>query len=241
MAIKTEMIDASGVPAYLARSDGNGPSPAVVVFHEAFGLNGHIKSVADRFARAGYVALAPDLFHEAPERTAPYDNMEKAFGLVATLNDDQVKTDTGRAIEYLKSQPFVKSDRIAAVGFCLGGRLAFLAAANFPEDIKAALPFYGGGLTGEAPFPNFKMNPLKLAENIKAPMLLIFGAEDTHIPLEQVRRVEARLKELGKAAEVKVYEGAGHGFFCDERASYHAEAAADAWRRTLEFLSENLG
>jgi carboxymethylenebutenolidase len=237
------MIELGGpkvLPVYLSRPEGGGSHPGVILFHEAFGLNDHIKSVADRLAQEGYVVLAPDLYFQSPEHTAPYDQMEKAFALVATLSDEQMMSDTRRAIDYLKLQPFVRSDRIGAIGFCLGGRIAFLAAANFPDEIKATVPFYGGGLTGEVPFPNLNMNPFEQIGQIQHPMLLFFGAEDSHIPLDQVGQVERRLRELGKEAEVKVYEGAGHGFFCDERPSYHSEAAGDAWQRTVDFLSKNL-
>lgn len=236
-----EISNSPAIPGYLSRPEGDVSRPALIVFHEAFGLNEHIKTLADRLAKEGYVAMAPDLFYKSPDRIASYDESQKAMGLVASLTDELVMSVTGKAIEYLKSQSFVKSSAIGVIGWCLGGRLAFLAAANFPEDIKSAVPFYGGGITGEMPMPGFTMNPLAQADRIKAPMLLIFGDQDQFIPLDQVRRIESRLNDLGKRAEVKVYEGAGHGFFCDERPGHHAEAAEDAWRRTLAFLQNNLG
>jgi carboxymethylenebutenolidase len=111
----------------------------------------------------------------------------------------------------------------------MGGRISFLAASTCPE-IGASAPFYGGGIGGL----------LDRAKNIRCPMLLFFGDRDAFIPNDEVERIKKTLADLGKQAEVKVYAGADHGFFCNERASYHAEAAADAWQRLLKFFGHHL-
>ena len=153
------------MPAHLARPAGAGPFPGVIVWMEAFGLNDHIKSVADR---------------------------------------------------------------IGMTGFCMGGRVTFLAATRFP--IQAAAPFYGGGIAGL----------LKGADGIRCPMVLFFGEKDGFIPLADVDKIRERLEALGKEAEVVVYPGADHGFFCDERPSYQAAAAKDAWRRLTTLFAKSL-
>jgi carboxymethylenebutenolidase len=136
----------------------------------------------------------------------------------------------GAVLDWLGARADVDGARIGVTGFCMGGRLSFLAACALPDRVAAAVPFYGGGIA----------NHLALADRIRAPLYLFFGEKDAFIPLEQVQRIEARLAELGKTFHCKVYPGADHGFFCDERASYHAEAAADAWRELARFFARHL-
>lgn len=241
MTTTEETIMAHGVPAYLACPAGEGPFPALIIFFEAFGLNGHIKDVARRLAGEGYVALAPDLYHRLPEpRTAEYSDLEAAFALAATIKDEEAMGDTGAALQYLGSRPDVQSDRIGAIGFCLGGRMAFLAACRFPEAIKAAAVFYGGAIAGRKPFGEPSTPPLEFADRIRGRLRLFYGGLDAHIPRQQVRAIESRLDELGKDARVIVYPDADHGFFCDQRTSYNPDAARDAWARTLELFAVTL-
>ncbi len=239
--MKTHRIRAQGVPAYWAQPDGEGPFPVVLVFFEAFGLNGHIQDVARRLAREGYVAVAPDFYHRLPEpRTAEYEDLERVAQLASATPDEHLLEDIRAVLAYVISSPVVRKDRIGVIGFCMGGRTAFLAACAFPEEIKAAAPFYGGGIASPRRFGPAGTPPLHMADRLQARMRLFFGGRDPFIPLEEVRTIEARLRELGKAAEVFIYPEAGHGFFCDERESYHAEAARDAWQKTLELFREEL-
>jgi carboxymethylenebutenolidase len=238
MKIKAGMVEIPAaeatLPAFLARPSADGPHAALIVVMEAFGLNEHIKNVTSRLAENGYVALAPNLYHRAGGVSVGYDNLPQAIRLMNGLNDEQILADAAAAIDYLQQQPFVAADRIGMTGFCMGGRATFLVACHNPA-IKAAVPFYGGGIAGgEKP-------PLDHAGKLEAPMLLLFGEKDAFIPLEQVRTIKQRLADLGKQAETVVYEGADHGFFCDERPSYHAAAAQDAWKRLTEFFSRHLG
>jgi len=230
------MINGSGVPSYLARPTGDGQFPGVLVCFEAFGLNDHIKKICALLAHEGYVAIAPDFYHRQPApRVRPYNDLENTLKLAETLTDDDAMSDSRNAISYLKQQDFVQATQIGVVGFCLGGRLAFLIACRFPE-IKAAVPFYGGRIATEGRFAGQTAIPLNEAESISAALLLFFGGQDANIPLEEVKQIDTRLKQLNKKSEVVVYPQAGHGFFCDERASYNAEAAHDAWARTRSFL-----
>jgi len=220
---------AGRMPAQLARPNAGGPFPAVVVVQEAFGLNPHIEHVAARIAGEGYVTLAPDLFHRGgPGRTARYDDLPAALSLMGELTDDGIVQDVGAAIAFLEGQPTVRAHRIGITGFCMGGRVTYLAACALPDKIKAAVPFYGGGI------------PIDRTETLRAPVLALFGGDDPFIPLDAVRALEAEAKRLGKSVEVHVYPNAPHGFFCDERDSYRPEAAADAWKRLTGFFATHL-
>jgi dienelactone hydrolase len=216
------------MPAHLARPAGAGPFPGVIVWMEAFGLNDHIKSVADRIAAEGYLTLAPDLYYREPDRVAAYSDLAKAIGLMSKLSDERIAADVESALAFLKAEPGIRADRIGMTGFCMGGRVTFLAATRFP--IQAAAPFYGGGIAGL----------LKGADGIRCPMVLFFGEKDGFIPLADVDKIRERLESLGKEAEVVVYPGADHGFFCDERPSYQAAAAKDAWRRLTTLFAKSL-
>jgi dienelactone hydrolase len=233
MDVQSEMIEvpASGgtMPALLGRPAAGAPVPAVLVIQEAFGLNGHIKDVARRVAAEGYVALAPDLYWRGGKgRTVGYDQLPEAIALMQSLNDAGIVADVGSAVSYLEKQPFVRADRIGITGFCMGGRVSFLAACELPDKIRASVPYYGGGI------------PVEKTEKLRCPVLAFFGDKDAFIPLDSVERLRSEAKRLGKQVEVVVYPGADHGFFCNERASYHAAAAADSWERLKRFFAAHL-
>lgn len=234
MEITKGMVEIEGgggkLPGFLARPSSGGPHPGVVVVMEAFGLNDHIKSVAERLAAEGYAVLAPNLYHRAPgKQVVGYDELPAAIGLMTSVTDADILADMKASIDYLQKQAFTKADRIGVTGFCMGGRVTFLTACNNPA-VKAAAPFYGGGIGGL----------LDQAGGIKAPLLLFWGGEDLFIPLDEVKKVEAKLKELGKQAESIVYPGAPHGFHCDGRDSYRADASADAWDKLKKFFATHL-
>jgi len=232
MEIQTEDIQIDtkdgSMSAHVATPSGNGPFPGVLVIMEAFGLNGHIKAVAERIAKEGYVTVAPDMYYRADDGVAEYSDLPKAIGLMSALTDDGILDDVRATLEELKARPTVRADRIGMTGFCMGGRISFLSACHLP--IQAAAPFYGGGIGGL----------LDQADGLSCPMVAFFGEKDGFIPLEEVDAVKRKLAELGKTAEVVVYDGADHGFFCDERPSYQAAAAADAWQKLLGLFRDNL-
>ena len=239
MEIRTETVTLSApdgqMPAHLCRPTSGGPYPGVIVIQEAFGLNTHIKDVTERIAREGYVTMAPDLFYRFGSPVVPYEDLPKAIGYIQKLEDAKVMTEVGAVIAHHKTLKDVRGDRIGITGFCMGGRVTFQAACQHPNEIKAAVSFYGGGIAADAPNA-----PLSSAEKIRCPILCLFGETDSLIPLEQTRKVDETLKRLGKTYEVKVYKGAGHGFFCNERGSYHAESAKDAWEKTKTWFAKNL-
>ncbi len=239
MEIQTRTVQLSTpdgqMPAYECQPTGKSPAPAVIVIMEAFGLNSHIKDVTERVAREGYVAIAPDLYHRFGSPIVPYEDLPKALGYLQQLQDDKLMVEVGATIAHLKRQPFVRADRIGIMGFCMGGRVTFLAAARHAADLTAAVPFYGGGIAADA-----ANAPINFAGEIRSPILCFFGEKDPLIPLAQAQKVDETLKRLGKAYEVKIYPGAGHGFFCNDRPSYHQEAAKDAWEKTKTWFSRYL-
>jgi len=229
MSVQMQTVDVGGVPAYLARPAGDAPAPAVLVIQEAFGLNDHIKDVTRRIAGEGYVALAPDLYWRGGEgRTVRYDQLPEAIGLMHSLKDAEIVADVRSAIGYLEKQAFVRADRIGITGFCMGGRVSYLAACELPDKIKASVPYYGGGI------------PADKTEKLRCPVLAFFGEKDAFIPLDSVEQLKAEAKRLGKNVEVVVYPGADHGFFCNERASYQKAAAEDSWQRLKAFFAKHL-
>lgn len=212
-----------------------GAPRAVVVIQEAFGVNEHIEDVTRRFAAAGYHAVAPELFHRAGGGTAPYDDFAQVLPLFEGLTDEGILTDVGAAISHLHEQGFADG-AIGIVGFCMGGRVTFLASLE--HAVGAAVGFYGGGIvTGR--FPQFP--PLiDRAHELKTPWLGLFGDLDGSIPVADVEVLRQRLAGLDIPTEVLRYATAEHGFHCDVRPSFNAEAAVDAWARTLAWFDEHL-
>jgi carboxymethylenebutenolidase len=229
------------MPVHLAVPEGDGPFAGVIVAMEAFGLNGHIKSVADRIAREGYVVAAPDFYYRATgNRVCAYTELPQAIQLMMELPGyDALTADVRAAIDLVEAQPNVTRGRIGMTGFCMGGFLTFLAACRLP--LKAAAPFYGGGI-GRNMMPSERRPhpPIDEAAGITAAMLVFYGDQDGFIPAEECALVKDRLAQLGKDAEVIVYPGADHGFFCDERPSYHEAAAQDSWKRLLKLFDTKL-
>lgn len=217
-----------------ARPKEGGAHPAVVVLMEAFGLNGHIKNVTERIAREGYVAIAPDLYHREAERLVPYAELQKAVGIMNRLQDDKVMSDVGAVIAHLKAQNYVKAGSIGVTGFCMGGRFTYLTAAHHNKDVKAAVAFYGGGI------PMGNPSPLSRTGEIGCPIYLFFGGKDPLIPADHVAQINKALTDHHKTFMMKLYPDATHGFFCDERQSYHPDAAKDAWEKTKSFFAQHL-
>ncbi len=208
---------------YLARPDDGTAHPGVIVIQEWWGLDDHIKSIADRFAREGFVALAPDLYH-GQFATEP----DEARKLVMNMNREQAIKDLTGAVKHLQSIDAVAPKKVGCIGFCMGGSMT-LALAAATRDVAAAAPFYAGMQPG----------PDQIAK-IEAEMFCAFGADDAGIPIENVQKFEAVLKDTGRNAVVKVYDGAPHSFFNDTRDSYRPDAAVDAWERSLALFKRVL-
>jgi carboxymethylenebutenolidase len=237
--VKQEVAVSTGaekMPCYVARPATGGPYPALVVVMEAFGLNGNIRSLADRFAAEGFAVISPNLYFREPNNVVGYDDLPGAIKLMGSLTDDRIAGDMTAAITFLKGQPGVKP-KFGTTGFCMGGRVAFLAAVR-NGDVYASAPFYGGGMT-RAGQPGGKA-PVDDAANLKGPVLAYFGGKDAFIPVAEVDKFRDALNKAGKPAEVVLYADADHGFMCDERPSYHPEHAKEAFAKTVVFFRKNL-
>jgi carboxymethylenebutenolidase len=239
MAIQSSMVSFESGPdplnAHLALPGLATPAPAVVVIQEIWGLTPHIKDVADRFAREGYVALAPDMYTR--EGGAPSIDLDVLRKFALGIADTRIIGDLRAACAYLRRRPEVRGDRIAAVGFCMGGAWALLLGCH--EPIQAVADFYGRvrypDLTEAKP-----LHPIDYVPTLACPLLGVFAGADAGIPVEHARDLEAAGRRHGKTVEMHVYEGAPHAFFNDHRESYRAEPARDAWARTLDFFRRNL-
>ena len=220
--------------AWVAQPKDGGNYPGIVVIQEAFGVNDHIKKVTERIAAEGYVAIAPDIYHRESERLIPYTDMGKAIATLQRVQDSKAMEDVGAAIAHLKLQSNVKRGSIGVIGFCMGGRLTYLAAAHHAADVKAAVPYYGGGI------PMGNPSPLSRTGEIKCPMYLFFGAKDQLIPTDQVGQINTELTAQKVPFQMKIYPEAGHGFNCDDRGSYHEASAKDAWEKTKSFFAQHL-
>lgn len=213
--------DACG--GYLAVPESGG-GPGVVVLQEWWGLVPHIKDVCDRFAKEGFVALAPDLYH-GKSTTSPDD----AGKLMMALNISQTEKDLRGAIDYLLSLDETTSDKVGTVGFCMGGQLSLYAAcAN--DKVGACVNYYGVHPEVHPDIPN-----------LKAPVLGFFAEKDGFVTPEVAKKLEKTLKDAGKTAEVIIYDNADHAFFNDTRTEvYDAGHAQDTWDRMLAFYRANL-
>jgi carboxymethylenebutenolidase len=187
-------------------------------------LDDHIKDVAERFAAAGYVALAPDLYRG--EVAAEPDDARR---LAMELELDQALVDIQGAVNYLISQPDVEPKQAGVIGFCMGGRLTMMMSYR-GENVGAAIVFYGGGVQPSD----------EELRAISAPLLGIYGEADEGIPVDRIHEWDTKLDEFGKTHEIHIYPDAPHAFFNDERPSYRATASADAWDRTLAWLNTYL-
>jgi len=210
--------------------------PAIIVIMEAFGVTRHIEKVCDRFAGAGYVAVAPALYHRNhPNPKLGYDEMPTVMQYMGNLRDDEIIQDLNVAINYLQNQfPRTRAQKIGIVGYCVGGRITYLAASSCPQ-LSAASVYYGGGIL--SPFGNGPA-PIDLSYQIKIPVMGNFGGKDGNPSPDDVAQIEAKLKEAGATYNFKIYPDADHGFNCDERDSYHEDSAKDALARTLSWFDK---
>ncbi len=214
--------------AYLALPPG-GSGPGLLLLQEIFGVNPHIRLLAEQYALAGFVVLAPDVFwRQATRIELGYgaDDRQRGIDLAGALQAPEVLTDLQAAVAALRTRPEVSGAKVGVIGYCMGGRLAYTAAAL--TDVDAAVSYYGGGIAGQ----------LALAAQVNCPMQFHFAGSDNHIPPEAVAAVREAF--AGKPAEIFEYPGSAHGFNCWARASYHAPSSALALGRSLTFLAQRL-
>jgi carboxymethylenebutenolidase len=229
----TEKQLSGGFPVYVAGSTES--KQAVIVIQEAFGVNAHIRSVADRFADAGYFAVAPQLFHRDGSPEIAYDDFPSAMKYMANLNKDGLTNDLKATTDFLATLEY-RAANVGIVGYCMGGTVSFYAATT--GDVGAATSFYGGGVaTGR-----FGLAPLvELAADLRCPWLGLYGDLDSGIPVDQVEALRAAAATSAFPTDIVRYPDAEHGFHCDGRPNvYNETAARDAHQRTLDFFAANL-
>jgi carboxymethylenebutenolidase len=212
------------VQALLYTPAGKGPFPAIIVIHEYWGLNDWVKEQASKLADQGYEALAIDLYRGKVGATP-----DEAHELMRGVPEDRARRDLHAAFDYLSSQPNVKKDRIGAIGWCMGGGYSLDVALDEPTLAADVINY--GHLATDA----------DAIAKINAPILGLFGAQDRGITPDDVHKFEAAMKKAGKTIDVKIYDDAGHAFENpNNKDGYRAADAADAWKRTTDFLAENL-
>ena len=221
-------------PIFEAAEKAVPPKGAVLLVQEAFGVNDHIKDVAERFAAEGYRTVAPHFFHRTGDPVISYDDMDSAMQQIRALTAEGLAEDLDSAYAHLHDDGFDDA-RIAVVGFCMGGTVAFLEAAN--RTLGAAVTFYGGGIVEG----RFGAPPLlELAPSLRTPWLGCYGDQDHGIGVEQVEQLREAVAAAPVDTEIVRYPEAGHGFHCDARSAYHEASARDAWSRTLAWLDAHL-
>jgi carboxymethylenebutenolidase len=231
-------IDVEGrrMPSYLARPEGGAKTPGVVVLQEVFGVNAEMRRISDLVAAAGFTAIAPNFYHRShPDLDVPYneEGMRIGFEAASLTTMDNLTKDLQAATHWLLADGCPK---VATWGFCFGGSLAYLSA-TFPE-VSAAVSFYGGQIATSASPARPAM--IEFTELISAPLFLAFGAEDQHIPPEEVDAIRLALTERGKRFELHVYPNAGHAFFRHGVEGDSTAAAREVWPQVREFLAKNL-
>ena len=227
----TLTVDGAEMRCYVTTPSGSGPHPAVVVIQHAGGVDDFVQTMTDRIAEAGFAGAAPDLYHRDDPNAS-----DDALTRMSRLRDKNIVADTNATIEHLKAMPDVRSDRIGITGFCMGGRVAYLMAAQ-NRTLSAAVVFYGGNIMvpwGEVPAP------FGLSERITCPVLGLFGAEDGNPNPADVAKIDAELTRLGRQHEFHSYAGAGHAFMNEGRPSHRPEAAAAAWVQCVAWFDRYL-
>jgi len=235
----TIAVDGSAMPSFVARPDGEEPKAAVIVLQEIFGVNKEVRRIAELFADAGYVALAINYYHRSdPGLDEPYtqEGLQAGFAAASKVSRVTLRADVAASIAYLEAQPYVRKNRIASVGFCFGGSVAFVTATL--PGLAAAIPFYGVSIaTG---FPNGEPAGIADARDIRVPLLLFFGGKDEYIDHAAIASIDRGLADAGKEYEIVSYPDVGHAFFRESSAALNQHEVDDAWQKVQFFLSQHL-
>jgi carboxymethylenebutenolidase len=227
------------IPAYFAVPADAARPPLVLVIQEIFGLHEHVRDVCRRFAKQGYMAVAVELYQRQGDAASYTDMPLLIKDIVSKVSDEQVLADLDASVAWAKEQG-ADTARLGVTGFCWGGRLTWMYAAHNP-DCKAGVAWYGKLATGHGPLQ--VQNPIDVAGKLHAPVLGLYGAKDTSIPLADVQSMEAALEQgstEARASEIVVYPESGHAFYADYRPSYNAADAQDAWAKALSWFGRYL-
>jgi carboxymethylenebutenolidase len=222
------------IPAYRAMPATGGPFPVILVVQEIFGVHEHIKDICRRLAKLGYFAIAPELYARQGD-VSGLKNFPDIIKIVSKVPDAQVMSDLDAAVAYAKGS---KGDtaKLGVTGFCWGGRIVWLYSAHNP-NLKAGVAWYGRLVN--PPDDLHPKNPIDLVDKLNAPVLGLYGAKDTGIPVASVEKMQAALKAAGKPSEIILYPDTPHGFLADYRESYTKDAAEDGWKRLIAWFKKN--
>lgn len=223
------------MPAYRALPDKAGPFPTVLVVQEIFGVHEHIKDICRRFAKLGYLAVAPELYARQGDVSKTEDIQKIIADVVSKVPDAQVMSDLDATVAWAKGTGKADTAKLGITGFCWGGRIVWLYSAHNP-DLKAGVAWYGR-LVGN-PDDLHPKNPIDLVGSLKAPVLGLYGAADNGIPVESVEKMREALKGAGKPAEIVLYPDTPHGFHADYRPTYRKDKADDGWKRLQEWFKK---
>ncbi len=232
------MVGDFKMPAYRAMPAGKKNAPVVLVISEIFGVHEHIADVARRFAKLGYMAIAPEMFVRQGDAKAAGDISKLMSEIISKVPDAQVMGDLDATVAWAKSQGG-DTTKLAVTGFCWGGRITWLYAAHNPA-VKAGAAWYGRLVGNSTPLT--PKHPIDLVGQLHGPVLGLYGGQDGGIPLDTVDKMKAALatgSEAAKRSQFQVYADAGHAFNADYRPSYRKDAADDGWKRTLEWFKAN--
>lgn len=238
---KSIEISAKGgraMPVFIAAHD-NAPRqrPGIIVIHEIFGLNDHIKDVARRFAKQGFVAYAPDLFEGHPGLPDDRNDLNGMRNVWSRIPDETLISDLGIVLHTMRQASNVST--VGAIGYCMGGAIAYMFACKYSGsgEVNWVADYYGRVFYPQLSDTKPK-HPIDYTDTLACPVLGAFAGEDELIPAEHVKQLEERIKAVGQRADIKIYSEAKHAFFNDTREFYNKEAAEDAWQRTLSFAQE---
>ncbi|MCC2958719.1 dienelactone hydrolase family protein [Massilia sp. IC2-477] len=226
------VINGQDVPVYRAQPKDRTNLPVILVISEIFGVHEHIKDVVRRFAKAGYLAVAPDLFVRQGDATKAPDTATLIKTIVSKVPDAQVMSDLDTIVKWTK-QRGGNTDKLGITGFCWGGRITWLYAAHNP-DVKAGVAWYGR-LVGESN-PLQPKHPIDVAQSLKVPVLGLYGAKDQGIPLDTVERMRTALNAGNSKSQIHVYPNSGHAFHADYRKDFNAADAKDGWSKALNWF-----
>ncbi|MGE0101273.1 MAG: dienelactone hydrolase family protein [Blastocatellales bacterium] len=225
------------IPAYRAMPAKGRNFPTVLVVQEIFGVHEHIKDICRRFAKAGYLAVAPEMYaRQGDVSNIPMNQISKIFEIVSKVPDEQVMSDLDATAAWARKNN--GADKLAITGFCWGGRIVWLYAAHNPK-LKAGVAWYGRLAAPQQVSPLQPKHPVELAKDLKAPVLGLYAGKDQGIPLNTVEDMKKALKDAGKTGEIIVYPNSQHGFHADYRPSYDKESAQDGWKRLLDWFKKN--
>jgi carboxymethylenebutenolidase len=223
------VADGTSLEVYAAFPQVKAPLPAIIVLQEAFGPNQHIRNICERLSKEGYVAVAPNLFHRTTAPVdIPYTDLPQAMPHIQAMTKENNLLDVKATYDWLQQQASVIKNKIASIGFCMGGRISYLASTELP--LAAAVSYYGGNLH------QFTADAVKL----KSPQLFFWGGKDQRITQENVDTLITAVRDAGKEYTSVMISNADHGFNCDERDSYHPLAARESWAHTLTFFENRL-